>query len=415
MDLSNAFQQLSIALGLGLLVGLQREHVASRLAGIRTFPLVTILGTVCAMLSQSFGGWTVAMGLVALAGIIIVGNIAELHGETPDPGLTTEVAMLLMFGVGAYLVLGHKEVAIAIGGGVAVLLQAKVQMHGIAAKLGDNDLKAIMKFALFSLVILPVLPNKAYGPYAVLNPHHVWLMVCLIVGISVGGYTIYKFFGERAGIFLGGVLGGMISSTATTVSYARRSAKSPQSSPVATIVVMIASTVVFARVLLIIGVVSPAFFSVAVTPILILLVLLALLSVTLWFWARPDFDQMPVQENPSELKAALWFGLLFAIVLVATAAARERFGQGGLYVVAGLSGLTDMDAITLSTAQLVNSGRLGADNGWRIILVAAMSNLVFKAGVVLVLGHRQLLAKIGVLYGLALAAGGMLLCLYPFW
>ena len=203
-----------------------------------------------------------------LAGIIIVGNIAELREGSPDPGLTTEVAMLLMFAVGAYLVIGHKEVAIAIGGGVAVLLQAKGQMHGVARRLGDEDLKAIMQFALLSLVILPVLPNRAYGPYAVLNPHHIWLMVCLIVGISLGGYIVYKFVGEKAGIVLGGILGGLISSTATTVSYARRSAEAPKSSAGAAIVVMIASTVVFVRVLLIIGLLSPTFFPTALPPML---------------------------------------------------------------------------------------------------------------------------------------------------
>jgi uncharacterized membrane protein (DUF4010 family) len=375
--------------------------------------MVTILGTVCAMLGQNFGGWPVAMGLVALAGIIIVGNIAEFREGSADPGLTTEVAMLLMFAVGAYLVIGHKEVAIVIGGGVAVLLQAKGQMHGITRRLGDNDLKAIMQFVLLSLVILPVLPNRAYGPYAVLNPHHLWLMVCLIVGISLGGYIVYKFVGERAGIVLGGILGGLISSTATTVSYARRSAETPKSSPGAAIVVMIASTVVFVRVLLIIGLLSPTLFPAALTPMLIMLALLALLSTGIWHWTRQEHSAMPVQDNPSELKAALWFGLIFAIVLLAVAAAKAHLGQGGLYVVAGLSGLTDMDAISLSTAQLVNSGILGPASGWRIILVAALSNLIFKAGVIWLLGHRQLFIRIAALYGVALVGGTLLFLFWP--
>jgi uncharacterized membrane protein (DUF4010 family) len=318
-----------------------------------------------------------------------------------------------MFAVGAYLVVGHKEVAIVIGGGVAVLLQSKVQMHRIARRLGDEDLKAIMQFVLLSLVILPVLPNRAYGPFAVLNPHYLWLMVCLIVGISLSGYIVYKFAGERAGIVLGGVLGGLISSTATTVGYARRSAETPQSSPGATIVVMIASTVVFVRVLLIIGLLSPTLFPIALTPMLIMLALFALLSLGIWFWARQEFSPMPVQDNPSELKAALWFGLIFAIVLFAVAAAKDRLGQGGLYFVAGLSGLTDMDAISLSTAQLVNSGRLGPNSGWRVILVAALSNLIFKASVILVLGHRQLFLRIGALYSVALTIGTLLLLFWP--
>ncbi len=182
MNLAPIFQQLGVALGLGLLVGLQRERVASRLAGFRTFPMVTVLGTLLALLAQSFGGWIVAAGLIALASMIILGNILELRVGAPDPGLTTEVALLLMYGVGAFLVVGPQEVAIAIGGGIAVLLQFKKPMHRIAEKLGDKDITAIMRFALLSLVILPVLPNRTFGPYAVLNPYEIWLMVVLIVG-----------------------------------------------------------------------------------------------------------------------------------------------------------------------------------------------------------------------------------------
>jgi uncharacterized membrane protein (DUF4010 family) len=409
LDLSSPFTLIAIALGLGLLVGLQREHVASRLAGIRTFPLVTVFGVLIGMLSQSFGGWVIAAALLSLAGLIILGNIVELKEGSIDPGLTTEAALLLMFGVGAYLVVGGAEVAIAVGGGVAVLLQAKVEMHGVAVKLGDSDLKALMQFVLLTLVILPVLPDRAYGPYSVLNPRQIWLMICLIVGISLVGYIIYKFFGQRAGMALGGVLGGLISSTATAVSYARRSAASAQSVGVATVVIQIASTIVFARVLLVIGLASPTLFASAGWPLLIMMVLMAVLSVGAWFWGHEEHSQMPVQENPSELKGALFFGLIFAAVLLAAAAAKARFGQSGLYVVAALSGLTDMDAITLSTAQLVNSDRLLPEVGWRLIVIAALANLVFKAVAILVLGRRQLLQRIGTLYGVALVGGSVLL------
>jgi len=409
LDLSSPFTKLAIALGLGLLVGLQREHVSSRLAGIRTFPLITLFGVLSGMLSQSFGGWVIAAALLSLGGLIVLGNIIELKDGSMDPGLTTEAALLLMFGVGAYLVIGRMEVAIAVGGGVAVLLQAKVQMHGVAAKLGDSDLKALMQFVLLSLVVLPILPDRTYGPYSVLNPRQLWLMVCLIVGISLAGYVIYKFFGERAGMVLGGVLGGLISSTATTVSYARRTAASLPSVHLAALVIQIASTVVFARVLLVIGVVSPVLLVAAARPLLIMMTLMALLSLGVWLWGQKEQNRMPVQDNPSELKGALFFGVIFAAVLLAAAAAKERFGQSGLYVVAALSGLTDMDAITLSTAQLVNSDRLLPEVGWKLIVVSALANLVFKAGAIMVLGHRQLLARVGMLYGLALAGGSLLL------
>ena len=174
-----------------------------------------------------------------------------------------------MFGVGAMLPVAPLAVAIAIGGGVAILLQFKIELHAFAEKLGMSDLKAIMQFVLITFIILPILPNRAFGPFEVLNPFETWLMVVLIVGMSLGGYIVYKFFGRDAGILLGGVLGGAISSTATTVSYARRAKDSAMSTRIASIVIMIASTVVFARVLIEIAVVSPAMFRVAAPPIIL--------------------------------------------------------------------------------------------------------------------------------------------------
>ena len=409
MDISLLFQQLGIALGLGLLVGLQRESAASPLAGVRTFPLVTVLGTVCGLLSQAFSGWILAAGIIALAIIIFIGKTIEMRNGGTDPGITTEVALLLMFAVGAYLVVGDRAAAIAIGGGAAVLLHFKGELHGIVARLGAGDLKAVMQFALISLVILPVLPNRTYGPYAVLNPRNIWWMVVLIVGISLGGYIVYKFLGQRAGIVLGGILGGMISSTATTVSYAKRAAAAPGAIGPAAIVIMIASTIVFARLLLEIATVAPAFLPAAAPWLIALLILSAVSSFALWFRSDKDHDEMPEHENPSELKSALLFGLIYAVVLFVVAAVKERYGNRGLYVVAGLSGLTDVDAITLSTAQLVNAGRLDAGDGWKLIVVAAISNLIFKAGAVAALGGRRLFLRILPAYGVVIAAGVLML------
>jgi uncharacterized membrane protein (DUF4010 family) len=409
MEISLLFQQLGIALGLGLLVGLQRESAASPLAGVRTFPIVTVLGTVCGLLSQAFSGWILAAGIIALAGIIFTGKIIEMSNGRPDPGITTEVALLLMFAVGAYLVIGDRAAAIAIGGGAAVLLHFKGELHGIVASLGSGDLKAVMQFALISLVILPVLPNRTYGPFAVLNPRNIWWMVVLIVGISLGGYITYKFLGQRAGIVLGGILGGMVSSTATTVSYAKRAAAAPGAVGPAAIVITIASAIVFARMLLEIATVAPAFLPSAAPWLIALFVLSAVGSSALWFRSGKDHDEMPEQENPSELKSALLFGLIYAVVLFVVAAVKERYGNRGLYVVAGLSGLTDVDAITLSTAQLVNAGRLNAGDGWKLIVMAAISNLLFKAGAVAALGCRRLFIRILPAYGVVIAAGILML------
>jgi uncharacterized membrane protein (DUF4010 family) len=408
MELSSEFRQLGIALGLGLLVGLQRERTNARLAGFRTFPLITLFGTICALLAQAFGGWVVAAGMAGLIGLLIIGNL-QSHPAESDPGLTSEIAMLVMFAIGAFLVMEKTALAIALGGTVAVLLHLKPEMHRFAERLGKRDFKAIMQFALISLVILPVLPNQFYGPYDVLNPFKIWMMVVLIVGISLGGYISYKALGPRAGALASGLLGGLISSTATTVSYARRSKQTPATVTLATFVITMASAVVFARVLVLIGATAPAFLSTAWPPLAAMLGWFGVLSLICWMARRGESSSMPEQENPSELKPALLFAGLFAVVLVAAAAAKDYFGQSGLYAVAVLSGLTDMDAITLSVTQMVNAQNLPAETGWRLILVASLSNLVFKAGTVAVIGGSKLAIRVTLLFASAFAAGSLLL------
>jgi len=413
MDLSSIFQHLGIGIGLGLLVGLQRESVASRLAGVRTFPLVTVLGSVCGLISQSQGGWVIAAGLVALAAIILMGKVAELREGTVDPGLTTEIALLLMYVVGAYLTIGYMEVAIALGGGVAVLLQFKGLLHGIVSKLGDDDLKAIMQLALISLVILPVLPNRPFGPYMVLNPRQIWWMVVLIVGISLVGYIGYKFFSNNAGVALGGILGGIISSTATTLSYSKRTAETPGTERLSSIAIMIASTMLFLRLLAIIAVVTPAFMNLASPPILILLALMCGISLFLWVTGRNKTTPMPEHGNPSNLKPAVLFALIYAVTLLCVEAAKEHFGSAGMYTVAALSGLTDLDAITISVSQLVGADRLPATQGWKLIILATMANFVFKGGLILVVGSRGLFKRVALPFSLAIIAGMALIYFWP--
>lgn len=413
MELAPIYLQLAIALGLGLLVGLQRERTNARLAGFRTFPLITLFGAVCAVLSENFGGWVVVAGLAGLAGLLVVGNLPVMRPKEGDPGLTSEVAMLVMFAVGGLLVIGQTALGIAIGGTVAVLLHLKPQMHSFASRVGERDFTAVMQFALISLVVLPVLPNQSFGPYLVLNPFKIWLMVVLIVGISLGGYIIYKWLGPRAGTLAAGILGGLISSTATTASYARRTGQSPGATALAAFVIVTASTIVFIRVLVLIGATAPALVSSALAPVGTMFGAMGLLALWFWFSARHESSEMPQQENPAELKPAILFAALYAIVLIAAAAARDYLGESGLYVVAILSGLTDMDAITLSVSQMVSSGNVPSDTGWRVILVAAMSNLVFKAGMVMTIGERALARRVAIAFAVAFALGLLVVLFWP--
>lgn len=407
------FRTLAISLGLGLLVGLQRQHEKSELAGIRTFPLITLFGTVSALLAGEFGGWVAAAGLLSVAGIVIVGNVIKTKQPPFSPGLTTEAAALLMFAVGAYLVTGATTAAIAIGATTAVLLHLKDTLHRFVARIGEKDLKAIMQFVVISLVILPVLPDETYGPYQVLNPHNIWLMVVLIVAISLLGYFAYKIFGQKAGTALGGILGGLISSTATTVSYARRTKASDSSTSLAALVIFIASVVSVLRIIIEVSVVAPETAPVVVPPLAALFLLMLLLAIIIYFFKGSAQDKMPEQGNPAQLKTALVFGAIYALVILATAFAKDYFGSSGLFIVAVISGLTDVDAITLSTSRLMRTGNVELHNGWRVILVAALSNLVFKGVLVAVLGDRKVLYRVAALFGVVLAGGLLVLWLWP--
>lgn len=416
MDVSLAFQKLLIAVGLGLLVGLQRQRVQSPLAGIRTFALITILGAIAALIDV----WVVAAGFVAVTALLFVGNLAKISEERGDPGLTTETAALVMFGVGAYLVHGHTEVAVVAAGGVALLLHLKAPMHALVEKLGEKDLTAIMQFVLIALVILPALPDEGYGPYQALNPHDIWFMVVLIVGISLGGYIAYKLFGGRGGVLLGGVLGGLISSTATTMSYARRAKEDERAAPVAALVIVIASTIAYARVMVEIAVVSWPAFLVLATPLAIMLTWMIAMAAFTYVLVQRGPMEMPEQDNPAELAPALIFGGLYALVVLGIVAAKEWFGNAGMYAVAFLSGLHDMDAITLSTtryveAELAEAGSgIAPGTGWRLILWASLANFLFKGGLALSLGGARLVRWLAIPFAAAFVGGGAILLLGPF-
>ncbi len=412
MDLPSLFAKLGIALGLGLLVGLEREKSASEMAGVRTIPLIAVWGTVAAWLSIRFGGWVLAASILALAALIVVSNVHQLRRGDIDSGLTSEMAILVMFGVGAFLAVGPAAIAIAIGGGVAVLLHAKEWLHGLSSRLDRRDLTAIMRFALIALVVLPIVPDRPFGPFNVLNLREIWWMVVLIVGISLGGYIVWRFFGARAGVVLGGILGGVISSTATTVTYAKRSRRGEEAGLFAA-VVMIANAVVMIRVLVEIWAVGRPLFASAAGPIGILFGVQALAAAALVRRKSGLEGEEPQQEDPAELKSALAFGGLYAIVLLAVAATTHYVGNRGLYLVSILSGLTDVDAITLSISRLTSAGSLPIPTAWRLIVIATMSNLLFKTAIVAVLGSRRMLGIVATLSGIAVATGAALLVLWP--
>ncbi|WP_145174849.1 MgtC/SapB family protein [Rubripirellula lacrimiformis] len=404
---------LAISLGLGLLVGLQRQWKVSEIAGIRTFPLITIFGTLCMMVGGDQQAVVCAAGMISIAIMLMIANVAKIRAGQFDAGMTTEVAALLMFGIGCAVGVGQTGPAIVATGIAAVLLHWKRRLHGWVDAMTDKDLRSVMHLALIGLVILPVLPDRTYGPYGVLNPYDIWRMVVLIVGISMVAYVAYKLLGARVGAILGGVLGGLISSTATAVSYARQTKLAPETSGMAALVILIASTIVNFRVLVEIGLVAPSLLKFAALPISALLLLMAVECVLLYWPLRKMEAQAADHDNPAQLKPAIIFGILYALVLFMVAAAKEMFGDQALYWIAGVSGLTDMDAITLSTAKMFNEDHIDAGTAWRVIMVATMSNLFFKAAAVAMLGSRTLLLYVACTFGIAALGGAALLAFWP--
>ena len=404
---------LGIAFGLGLLVGLQREKANSELAGVRTFTLIAILGVLSGFLSRDYQNPFILPVLgIALTSLLVAANFIKIKVfANPDVGQTTEVAALMMFAIGAYLVMGDR----VLGASMSVLLYVKERLHNFIDKLQEKDLAAIMTFAGISLVVLPILPNKTYGPYNVLNPQNIWLMITLIVGLSVLGYFIYKFVGKKLGIISNGVLGGLISSTATTVSYARKTVDTASISKMAAFVITVASAISLARIMVEVGVVIPEKLPHILLPLMVEFVVMALICVGMFYSINKDSkdDKMPEPDNPADFKSALVFGLLYGSILLAVAFANEEFGDDALYVVAIISGLTDVDAITLSLSQLIKSDALNVDTGWKLILLASLSNLVFKGVVAGILGTKQLVKWIALTFGIAIVVGISLIWLWP--
>jgi len=408
---------LGIAFGLGLLVGLQREKANSELAGVRTFTLIAILGVLSGFLSRDYQNPFILPVLgIALTSLLVAANFIKIKVfANPDVGQTTEVAALMMFAIGAYLVMGDRVLGIILGASMSVLLYVKERLHNFIDKLQEKDLAAIMTFAGISLVVLPILPNKTYGPYNVLNPQNIWLMITLIVGLSVLGYFIYKFVGKKLGIISNGVLGGLISSTATTVSYARKTVDTASISKMAAFVITVASAISLARIMVEVGVVIPEKLPHILLPLMVEFVVMALICVGMFYSINKDSkdDKMPEPDNPADFKSALVFGLLYGAILLAVAFANEEFGDDALYVVAIISGLTDVDAITLSLSQLIKSDALNVDTGWKLILLASLSNLVFKGVVAGILGTKQLVKWIVLTFGIAIVVGISLIWLWP--
>ena len=391
--MSEPWLGLGIALGLGLLVGLQRERAGSAIAGIRTFAIIALLGAVAGMLSHALGAWGVVLIAAGLAGVGALAYIGNLTRSPRDqsPGVTTEAAMLLVYVVGVLVMVGPRPAAVVVGAACALLLHLKVRLHGWARGLTPRDVRAIFQFVAIALVVLPVLPDRAMGPFDAFNPRKVWMLVVLMVGISMLGYVAFRVLGAGRGMLLSGILGGLTSSTATTASFARSVRAGEVHPRVGALVAMLATCVVYPRVLIAFALASAGAWPVLAAPLAALLVMSVLACFIMH--ARTPREAMQgarQMANPGELGSALLFAGIFAGVLVLTAAAQHFLGDSGTLGVAAIAGTTDMDAITLSLGGMTRDGAIAAPLACAGVLVALASNMALKFVMAWVLGGKAL-------------------------
>ncbi|SFM56609.1 Uncharacterized membrane protein, DUF4010 family [Ectothiorhodospira mobilis] len=403
---------LALALALGLLIGLERGwkerllEEGQRVAGIRTFALIGLLGGVAGLLTLDHGPLLLVLPLATLAAVLIAAHILSQR-QDQDMGITGVVASLLTFCFGAMATLGMPRLAAACAVVTAILLGIKPVLHAWVRRLEERELYATFKMLLISVVILPLLPNQGYGPWEALNPHRIWWMVVLIAGISFVGYFAMRIVGERRGILATGLLGGLASSTAVTVNFARIARRNPAGSGVLAAGILVAGATMFPRMLAVTWVLNADLGRQLLAPVLVMMGLIYLGAALLWRdRGSVSSTGRAALHNPFELRPALIFaGLLVAIVLLSRGLS-ESFGDAGLYLLSLASGLADVDAITLSVADMTRDG-LGLPTANLAILIAAFSNSLVKAGLSLGIGGLRLGIRVLLPMVLAVACGAL--------
>jgi uncharacterized membrane protein (DUF4010 family) len=401
MESFEPYPSLALAILSGLLIGLEREHSKPSAAekrgftgGVRTYPLFALLGATTSLLMANHGPLPLFGAALALTVLLAVGYWRDV--EQGHVGLTTEASALLTFFLGALAtshgVIEPLRLRIFVVASIAVattfFLSAKTELRQFSARLSRDDVIATVKFLLIAVVILPVLPNEPLGPYGALNPSRIGFMVLLIAGIGFAGYGAMRLFGHGKGLLITGAIGGLVSSTAVTMASAARAKQTPALAAVSAVAVIIASTIMFVRVLITVAAVEASLLSKLALP----LGAMAAVSLCAVGWlAFRDRAQRATQStvelsNPFELGKALQFGAFFVFILVASRWATATYGNAGTYVAGLLAGLTDVDAITLTMSNLVKSSAVEPEVATRTIVIAVASNTVVKAVMAVTLG-----------------------------
>lgn len=418
------YASLALAAAAGLLIGLERERgrppeesKRSFLGGARTYPLLALVGGVASLVARELGIAAVVIPFAALVILLSVAYAGDVLREQ-HRGITSETAFLLTFLLGVLsltegVLEGTQKIFVvsSVATVATFLLSAKPTLHPLVQRISPGDVAATLKFLIVAVVVLPLLPDQTYGPLGVLNPYHVGILVVLITALSFAGYVAIRMLGARRGMGVIGLVGGVVSSTAVTLSMASRARERPAIADSAALAVMLASTIMFARVFFIVAVVAPGLARDVAYPMMA--GVLGGIGASLFLWLRSGRAHTREEEivfsNPVELGAAVGFALLFAVILVGSKGASVYLGTAGTYAAGVVAGLTDVDAITLSMAKLAGQNGLTARVAATTIFLGTASNTVVKGLMASVaggwaFGRRVLGAQLGVLATGALGA-----------
>ena len=390
---------LFIALLLGAIVGTQRGWVmrnsveGSRVAGIRTFSLVGLLGGLIGILAKIYTPLLLGFALIALVILACIAFVIQ-QKKSEDISITGVVSLVITFVLGSLAVSGEAVLAAAAAVITAVVLDNKKELHQALQRLQEYELDAALRLLLISIVLLPLLPNQAYGPWKALNPYEIWWMVVLIASISFVGYFAIKIGGAKRGILFTSVFAGLSSSTALTLQFSHLSREQEGISPLLASGILLSCGTMFPRLLIVLSVLNPQLVSL-LWPI-VLVMMIALYLPAWWIWRRSEvekIEQSNKQTNPLALQSALFFGVVLAIIMLLSHALSDWFGSAGILVLSAVSGITDVDAISLTLGRQ-STQSLAIDVAVLGIFIAASVNTIVKMGMVLMIGARQLWAKV---------------------
>lgn len=381
-DMLTILKGLAVVVFIGMLIGLEREYARNKdekiFAGIRTFPLIGLYGFTSALISSITENWAYAIFFIGFAGL----SIAAYYSSAKDGkvGGTSEVSSFIVFILGSLVYWGYILLPVVIAIIITMFLSLKIQLHSFVGKVNAADIYATLKLAIITLIILPILPDKTFGPFDVLNPRLIWYMVIFVSGISFVGYIFIKLLGKDRGIIVTSLLGGLVSSTALTYSLTKKSKIEEPLSFNYGLGVITASSMMFLRVLLIIAILN----SELAVPLFIPLVIFALAGIIasiVFYKKNINIPEAAIElKNPFELKSAFVFGIIFGLTIFLAKAAQIYFGDQGLYAASALAGFSSVDAISISISRLFGSN-ITLLVAMKAILFATISNTVIKMSI----------------------------------